>query len=143
MQERADDRGDDEQRDDDQRQPRGPVPQQSRADAIATPIDALLTDARIDGHVQQVGEQVADDDHHRSDDHRRGDEIVVARADGVRREQTHARPREDSSRRTPRRRAAPGSRSPSSVIIGVSALRKAWRQTISRSGKPFARAVRM
>ena len=36
-----------------------------------------------------------------------------------------------------------GSMSPSSVTIGVSAVRSAWRQTIWRSESPFARAVRM
>ena len=43
--------------------------------------------------------------------------------------------------------SAPPSRvgicNPASVIIGISALRMAWRSRICRSGRPLARAVRM
>src|SRR5690348_16130260 len=55
----------------------------------------LLTDARVDRQMQQIGEEVADDDEHRSHDHGRGDQIVVVGRDGARGDESHAGPVED------------------------------------------------
>src|SRR4051812_38627486 len=55
----------------------------------------LLTNARIERHLQQVGEQIADHDENRADDDCRRHQIVIARANRAGREQAHARPSED------------------------------------------------
>src|SRR5690242_17386773 len=53
------------------------------------------TKTGVDSGIEQIGEQAADGDHHAADDDASGDEVVVARGNGVRDEESHPGPRED------------------------------------------------
>ena len=125
---------DHEQRDDRER----PAPTDARAVSTRTDRPAtgrLLTDARIEGHLEQIGEQISNHDEDRTDDDGGRHEIVVAAGDGIRRGESHARPREhflDEQRRG-------GINSPASVIVGERGAQRVSPEKAARSGTPLAR----